>query len=184
MVPIVLSADGTRDPLSNRSFAVFIALVAIAGCSEDPHASSTTDEAGIVGPTSEAGDLGSPLMPPACSWPPSLNPPTGKPFAYCVAGHALLYCETPGGGGEGCLSNDLSGCSSGGVGVGSSSSGGSGAGVVDSSTQGGGGTCTNQGTTGEYAVQCYPAPALGPQAGTAPSPPAAMERSCFMVTSI
>jgi len=108
---------------------------------------------------------------PACGWPASLGPGDGSAYG-CTAARMLLICNTPGGGGADCISNDPTTCFPPGAtsGAGSSSGGGSSdAAPVD----GGGSGCVNQCSPGEYAVACFPPPALGPAAGMAPLPPSA-----------
>lgn len=163
--------------MHNRSSAHAAAfatgLFAVAACgAKAAGPGDSSDDSGSTGDSmaTSTSDSGATSTTTAthCSWPASLDPPmSALNTPHCAAAVAALYCNTEGGGGEHCLSNDPSKCSDAPAGGASSSSGGG----SSSTSDAGGTTCVNQCTNDEYAVGCYPPPALGPMAGMAPQPP-------------
>jgi hypothetical protein len=123
---------------------VAIPATLVACISSGPSAGSATDS-GTEGATGL----------PACTWPASLDP-TDASNGQCVAARALLSCPLAGGVTEGCLSNDLTQCPSGGPQAGAPS-----------------GACQDECQANEYALSCG---TIGPgnqDAEPPPPPPAA-----------
>ena len=78
-----------------------------AGQASDSRCAEPVD-AGLAKGGPQALDAATKL--PACSWPASLDPSDAGSRGQCVAGRAYLSCAGSNGGGEDCLSDDLTQC--------------------------------------------------------------------------